>query len=81
MVRVHAGEYRSRQAGAPKEEARKKQCVNPDCTVQASYGFAYDKKLIRCVKHIEEGMIKCTPSYVRSPLVTNEPRSDGQIPK
>jgi EsV-1-7 cysteine-rich motif len=37
-------------------------CQHLDCTgVQASYGYEYDKKLIRCVKHIEEGMInlKC----------------------
>jgi EsV-1-7 cysteine-rich motif len=33
-------------------------CQDPTCTgIQASYGYEQDKKLIRCAKHIEEGMI------------------------
>jgi EsV-1-7 cysteine-rich motif len=33
-------------------------CQDPACTgTQASYGYEQDKKLIRCAKHIEEGMI------------------------
>eukprot|EP00953_Heterococcus_sp_UTEX-ZZ885_P000702 900-Heterococcus_DN1.PRE.2 len=41
-----------------KQKAKHQKCVDPACTgIQASYGYAHDKKRIRCATHKEEGMI------------------------
>jgi hypothetical protein len=38
-------------------KARSRHCKHPACTINASFGYAYDKKPIRCVTHVEQGMI------------------------
>jgi EsV-1-7 cysteine-rich motif len=40
------------------EKAQYRICQDPACTgIVASYGYAHDKKRIRCATHIEEGII------------------------
>eukprot|EP00953_Heterococcus_sp_UTEX-ZZ885_P000408 746-Heterococcus_DN1.PRE.2 len=40
------------------EKAQYKICQDSACTgIVASYGYAHDKKRIRCATHIEEGMV------------------------
>eukprot|EP00953_Heterococcus_sp_UTEX-ZZ885_P039784 20374-Heterococcus_DN1.PRE.3 len=44
-----------------------RQCTHPGCTIYASYGYEYDRKLIRCVTHIEAGMRCLTSKQCEEP--------------
>eukprot|EP00953_Heterococcus_sp_UTEX-ZZ885_P010503 6139-Heterococcus_DN1.PRE.1 len=62
-----------------KQRSRKHpMCQDPACTgTQASYGYEQDKKLIRCAKHIEEGMMYLRAKQCEDPTC-NKRASFGQ---
>jgi EsV-1-7 cysteine-rich motif len=67
MVRVHTGapDQPMRQPN-PKARSRR-HCKHPACTINASYGYEDDRKTVRCVTHIEEGMILLTSKQCEKP--------------
>jgi EsV-1-7 cysteine-rich motif len=62
-----------------KEKAKYARCQDPACTgIEASFGFAYDKKRVRCATHIEEGMVylagkKCEEPTCRKKACFGQP--------
>jgi EsV-1-7 cysteine-rich motif len=51
-----------------KQKAKYQRCQDPACTgIQASFGYAHDKKRIRCATHKKEGMVHLMAKLCEEP--------------